>query len=141
MGYLCLCVVFNQGSCVFIQYNLLKGCCGWTLIQPWTKVIDYSLPWLTWHIRLRIGIFHLSSSGVVVLGRFYISDCFYFFVTFYDCLLADLLFLLLSLFSCLLTVVCAANNWLYPVYFLSDGSLNFIIIIITVVLYYSILYY
>ena len=77
------CVVFNQGCCVFIQYNLLKGCCEWILIQPWTQVIDYSLPGLTWHIRLRISISHLSISGIVVHGRCYISHCFYFFVIFY----------------------------------------------------------
>ena len=39
--------VFNQGCCIFIQYNLLKGCCEWILIQLWTQVIDYSLPGLT----------------------------------------------------------------------------------------------
>ena len=26
------CVVFNQGCCAFIQYNLLKGCCESILI-------------------------------------------------------------------------------------------------------------
>ena len=72
------CVVFNQGCCVFIQYNLLKGCCEWILIQPWTQVIDYSLPRLTWHIRLRIGISHLFISGIVVHGSCYISHCCYF---------------------------------------------------------------
>ena len=90
------CDVFNQRCCVFIQYNLLKGCCEWILIQPWTQVIDYSLPALTWHIRLRIGISHISISCIVVHGMCYISHClyysviFYFSVNFCDCLLVDL---------------------------------------------------
>ena len=93
-----VCVVFNQRSCVFIQHNLLKGCCEWILIQPWTQVIDYSLLGLTRHTRLRIGISHLSIPGIVVHGRCYISHCFYFlsFFTFW-------LFVgwsLLLLFSC-----------------------------------------
>ena len=102
-------VVFNLGCCVFIQWNLLKGCCEWILIQPWTQVIDYSLPWLTWPIRLRISISHLSNSGIVVHGRCYISYWFYLFIfIFYfsviscDCLLIGLLFYVF--FSCLLTL-------------------------------------
>ena len=79
------CVVFNQGCCISIQYNLLKGCCEWILIQPWTQVTDYSLPGLTWHIRLRIGIFHLPISRMVVHGRCYISHCFYFSVILFFC--------------------------------------------------------
>ena len=107
-------VVSNQGCCVFIQYNLLKGCCEWILIQPWTQVIDFSLPGLTWHTGLRIGISHRSISGIVVHGRCYISHCFYFSicfyfpVIFYDSLLVHLCFLFL--FSCLLTVVWATKN-------------------------------
>ena len=102
------CIFFNQECCVFIQYNLLKGCCKWILIQPWTQVIDYSLPGLTWHTRLRIGISHLSISGIVVHGRCYISHCFYFSVLCYDCLLVDICFLFL--FSCLSTVVLSTKN-------------------------------
>ena len=70
--------IFSQGCCVFIQCNLLKGCCEWILIQPWTQVIDYSLPGLTWHIRLRTGIADLSISGIVVHGRCYIPTAFTF---------------------------------------------------------------
>ena len=88
--------------------------CEWILMQPWTQVIDYSLPGLTWYIRLRIGIFHLPISWIVVQGRcsishgFYFSGFFYFSVTFYDFLLVDFCFLLL--FLCLLTVVWATKN-------------------------------
>ena len=108
------CAFFNQGCCFFIQYNLLKGCCEWILIKAWTQVIDYSLPGLTWHTRLRIGISYLSISGRVVHGRCYISHWFYFSVilyfsvTFCDCLLVDLCFLFF--FLCLLTVVRATKN-------------------------------
>ena len=89
-----------------IQY---KGCYEWILTQPWTQVIDYLLPGLTWYIRLRIGISHLSICGIVVHGRCYISHCFYFSAIFsfsfifYDCLLVDLCFLVL--FWCFLKVV------------------------------------
>ena len=86
------CVVFNQGCCVFIQYNLLNGCCKWIPMQPWTQVRDYSLPVLTCHIRLRIGISHVSISGILVHSKCYISHCFYFsdfFILFYDCFLVD----------------------------------------------------
>ena len=77
-------VVFNQECCDFIQYSLLKGCCEWILIQPWTQVIDYSLPGLTWHTRLGIGISHLWISGIVVHGRCYfpIDVTFLFFLFF-----------------------------------------------------------
>ena len=73
----------NHGCCIFIQYHPFKGCCEWILMQPWTQVKDYSLPGLTWHIRLRIGISHLSISAIMVHRRCYISHCFYFFVIFY----------------------------------------------------------
>ena len=73
----------TRDYCVFIRYNLLKGCYEWSLIQPWTQVIDYSLPGLTWHTRLRFGISHLCISGIVVHGRCYISYCFYFSVIFF----------------------------------------------------------
>ena len=76
------CVVFNQGCFAFIRYSLLKSCCEWILMQPWTQVIDFSLPGLTWHIRLRSGISHLSISGIMVHGRCYISHCFYFSIIF-----------------------------------------------------------
>ena len=56
--------------------------CEWILMQPWTQVIDYSLPGLTWHIRLRSGISHLPISGIMVHGRCYVSHCFYFFIIF-----------------------------------------------------------
>ena len=83
---------------VFIQYNLLKGCCEWILTQPRILVIDYSLTELTWHIRLWIGICHLSISRIVVHGKFLISPCFYFSI-FYE-----------FLFSCRLTLVWATKN-------------------------------
>ena len=108
------CVGFNQGCCTFIQHNLLKSCCEWILIRLWTQVTNYSLPGLTWHIRLRICISHLSISGIVVHERWYISHCyyvliiFYFSVIFYDWLLVHLWFLFL--FSCLLTVVWATKD-------------------------------
>ena len=75
------CVVFNQGCCVFVQYNLFKCC--WEWVQPCSQVIDSSLPGLTWNTRLRIGISHLSISGIVVHGRCYISHYFYFSVIFH----------------------------------------------------------
>ena len=75
--FLC-CAFFNQGCCVFIQYNLLEGCCKCILIQLWTPLIEYSLPGLWWHIKLSIGISHLSISRIVVLGIYYISHCFCF---------------------------------------------------------------
>ena len=67
-------------------------------------MIDYSLLGLARHTRLRIGISHLSISGIVVHGRCYISHCFYFLLLF-DCLLVDIciafviLFLFLFYFS------------------------------------------
>ena len=108
------------------------------------QVTDCSLPVLTSHISLRIGISHLSISGIVAHGRCYISHCFYvsvifyFSVIFYDCLLVDFCFL--SLFSCLLTVVWATENPFLSFYFFSDWSLNFVIIIM-VELNYIIAYY
>ena len=61
-------VFFAANGCfVFIQYNLLNGYCESNLIQPWTQVIDYLFLGLTGFIRLRIGIFHLSISGIVVV--------------------------------------------------------------------------
>ena len=87
-------LLFNNGCCVFIQYNLLKGFCECILMQPWTQVIDYSLPGLTWHTRLRIGISHLSISGIVVHVWLFVGWSWFFFV----------------LFSCLLTVVWATKN-------------------------------
>ena len=108
------CLAFNQTCYVFIHYNLLNSCCQWILIQPWTEVIDYSLPGLISLTRLRIGISHLSISWIVVHGRCYISHCFYFsvifyfFIIFHDCFLVDLCFSFL--FSCLSTVVWAAKN-------------------------------
>ena len=122
------CVVFYQGCCVFIQYNLLKGCCEWILIQPWTQVLDYSLPGLTWHIRLRIGISHLSISGIVVRGRCYISHCFYFSIIFFY---FSVIFLCLSVGGSLLFVFIfmSIDSSLSNDCFLSDWSLNFIIII------------
>ena len=88
---------FNQGCCVFIQYNLLKGCYEWILIELWTQVIDYSLLGLTWHARLRISISHLS-----IFGKCCASPCFYF-----------LLFLTFLIFC-----------WLFMFLFFSDSSLS-----------------
>ena len=77
------CVVFNQGCCVFVQYNLLKCC--WEWVQPCSQVIDSSLAGFTWNTRSRIGIWHLSISGIVVHGRCYIFHYFYFSVIFCFC--------------------------------------------------------
>ena len=126
------CVVFNQGCCVFIQYNLLQGCCEWILIQLWTQVIDYSLLGLARHTRLRIGISHLSISGIVVHGRCYISHCFYFSVIFYDCLLVDLC--LLFLFSCLSDRSLSSQESILTCLLFSDWSLNFIIFVMVLLL-------
>ena len=98
---------------------------------------NYSLPGLICHIRLRIGISHLSISGIVVHGSLYTSHCFDFSVIFYDCLLVDLSCLIL--FSCLLTVVWATKNAFWPVYWLSNRLLNSIIIIN--LLHYIIVYH
>ena len=94
------CIVFTQGSCVIIQYNLPESCSEFILIKPWTQLIDYSLPGLALHVGLSTGISHLSISGIVVQCRGYISHCFYFFHNFNDC---SLILCLLFLFSCLLT--------------------------------------
>ena len=107
------CVLFNQGRCVFIPYNLLNGCWECILIHPWIQVRDYSLSALTCRIKLWIGFFRLLISAIVVLDRFYVSHCFYFsvmfmfVVIFWDWLLVYLCF---CLFSCLVTVVVATNN-------------------------------
>ena len=127
-------VVFNQGCCVFIQFNLFKGCCEWILIQPWTQVTDYSLPELTWHTRLRIGISHLSMSGIVIHSRCYISHCFYFSVIFYDCLLVSLS--LLFLFSCLSDSSLSSQESILTcllLFWFSDWSLNFIIFVMVLI--------
>ena len=87
------CAAFYRGCCIFIQYNLLKGCYEWILIQPWTQVLDYSLPGLTWHTRLRIRIPYLSISGIVIHGRCDISIAFTFLLFF--------TFLLLFMIVCL----------------------------------------
>ena len=127
-----------------LRFYLLKGCYEWILTRPWIQAIDYLLSGLPWHIRLRIGIFHLSISEIVVHGRcifripFVFMLRFSFLLFFYDCLLVDLCFLFL--FSCLVTKVWATKNPLYPVYFLYDWSFNFIIIVM-VELNYIILYY
>lgn len=48
-------------------------------MQPWTHVTDHSLPGLTWHIRLGIGISNLSISGIVVYDMCYIPRCYSIF--------------------------------------------------------------
>ena len=109
---------FNQGCHIFIQSNLLMNCCEWILIQPWTEVIYYSLPGLTWHIRLKISISHLSISGIVVDVTCYISHCFYFFVTFmiiyFWCLFFVFVFMSLdsSLSNQIPTLTCLPSFWL-----------------------------
>ena len=90
-------------------------------MQPWIQVIDYSLPGLTSHIILKIGISHVSISEIVVHGRCYTSHCFYFSAIFSWCFVGWSLFLFLVL--CLLTVVWATNNAFLPVWFLSNWSL------------------
>ena len=57
------------------------------LIQPWSQVIHCSLPGLTRHVRLRIGISHLSISGIMVYGSCYITYCFNWFVIFCFCVI------------------------------------------------------
>ena len=133
------CVVFNKRCCIFIQYNLLKDCCKWILIQPWTQVIDYSLPGLTWHTRLRIGISHLTISGIAIHGRCYIiSHCFYFSAIFWLFLGWSLffVFVFMSLDSSLSNqesiLTCILSFWLIiEFYHFYYGSIT----------YYSILYY
>ena len=83
----------NQECCVFIQYNLLKGCCKWTLMQPW---INCSLPGFTWHIRLRISISHLSIFGIVVHGRCCIYHCLFFSIFVRWCLFIVFVFISLD---------------------------------------------
>ena len=82
----------------------------------------------------------------VVHVRCYISHCFCFFLLyflfllfFYDFLLVDLCFLFLL--SCILTVVWATKDPFQPVCFLSNWSLNFIIVMIMVLLRYIVAYY
>ena len=120
----------------FIKYSSLEGHCKWILIQPLTQVLAYSLSRLKWFFRLRIGLSHLSISGIVVYvtwhGSCYISHCFYFSVNFHDCLLVDLCFLIL--FSCLL-FLCFVFH--YIACLLSNWSLNLIIVYYMSKLLYS----
>ena len=62
---------------MFIQYNLLESCYEWILILNgfWTKLMDSSLLVLTWHIRLSIGISHLSGSGIAAEGSWGVVIC------------------------------------------------------------------
>ena len=135
-----MCVVSHQGCCVFIQYSLVKGCCEWILIQPWTEVIDYSLLRLTRYTRLKIGMSHLSISGTVVHGRCYISHSFYFLLFFYFFTVCWLIFVSCFCFHVFQTVVWAVKNPYQTVYFFSDWSLNFIIFVM-LLLHHIIVYY
>ena len=143
------CVVFSQGCCVFIQHNLLEGCCEWILMQPWTQVIDYLFPGLTWHIRLRIGIYHcshLSIPRIVVHG-------YHMVCVFYNCLLVDLCFFWFFLFfSCILTVVWATKNpfqsfslsfWLITkLYYYYYGSITlYYILLLNCIIVFILLYH
>ena len=76
------CVVFNQKCSKFTQYNLFEGCCKWILRQLWIQVTDYSLSGLTWHIRLRTVISHLSVSRIVDFGRVIFPIAFIFLLFF-----------------------------------------------------------
>ena len=108
------CVVFKQGSCVFIQYNLFKDSCEWILIQPWTQVIDYSLPALTWNTRLMIGTLiylflgYWSTVGVI----FAITFTFLLFFSFllFFMIVCWLIFAFCFYFHVFSTVVWAAKN-------------------------------
>ena len=123
-----------------LRFYLLKGCYEWILTRPWIQAIGYSLSGLPWHIRLRIGIFHLSISEIVVHGRcvfripFVFMLRFSFLLFFYDFFLVDLCFLFL--FSCLVTKVwatCLLSLWLInQLYYYCYGWVK---------LYYIILYY
>ena len=127
-----------------LRFYLLKGCYEWILTRPWIQAIGYSLSGLPWHIRLRIGIFHLSISEIVVHGRCVFRIPFVFMLLFSVFVIFLWFFvgwpLFLFLFSCLVTKVWETKNPLYPVYFLSDWSFNFIIFVM-VELNYIILYY
>ena len=114
----------------------LNGCCKW---------IDYSLPGLTWQIRLRMGNSHLSISWTVVHHRCYTSHyycfaiIFYFSVIFYDCFLFWSFFvsIFISLDSSLsnqtFILTCLFSFWLIiKLYHLYYGSITSC---------YSILYY
>lgn len=68
-------------------------------MQPWTHVTDHSLPGLTWHIRLGIGISNLSISGIVVYDMCYIPRCYSIF-----CCCNRAIFFSFRMFLCFLTV-------------------------------------
>ena len=138
---LCMFFVFNQGCYVFIKYNLLEGYCKLIPIQLSTKVLDYSLPKLTWHIRLRISIFHPSIFVIVVHGTCYISYCCYLFFCYLFLLFSMIvgwslffIFVLMSLDSSL------SNQEPILTFSLVDWSLNFIIVIM-LLWHYNILCY
>ena len=135
-----VCVNFTQGCYVFIQCYLVKGCCEWIIIQPWTHVIGYSLPVLTWHTRLTTGISHLSVSGIVAHGRCYISHCFYFqlFFTFWFFVGWSLFLVFVFMFFRQYFEQSRIHTNLLT--FLSDYSLNFIIFVM-VLLHHIIVYY
>lgn len=80
---LCFCIIclFFQRFCTLIHYNLLEGFANWfdTTLNPGKKLLITRTRW-TWHIRLRICLFHASIFGIVVHGRCCISHCFYFLV-------------------------------------------------------------
>ena len=123
--------------------------------------MDYSLPGLTWLIRLRIGICHLSILGIVVHGSCYISHCFQFSVVVVSvavvslCLFFLFFFLFFrSLFVCFLTVVSTTKSISFPSHITFNILLNFFIITIIITisnyktiklcyitLYYIILFY
>ena len=69
------------------------------LIQPWIKVMHFSLLWLTLHIWAWINISHLSISCIVSHGRSYISHCFVFWVCFWTVYLVVLVF-----FKCMINL-------------------------------------
>ena len=121
-------------------------------MQHWTKVKHYSLPGLAWYIKLRVGISHVSISGIsnlstyviMVHGRGYIFHCFHFLLFFVT--VCCLIFVFC--FCYLLTVVWATENRFYLtllLYFWLIFKLHyyyfyFITTLCYIVLYYNILY-
>ena len=97
------------------------------------KKINFFLSFHRPHIRLKIGISHLSVSGMVFHGRCCTSCCFYFFCYFLRLFVGWYLFFAFVL--CLLRVVWGTNNPFWPAYFAFNWSLNFINIVIVLLHY------
>ena len=88
---------------VLVNITYLIGYCDLMLIQPWIKVMYYSLLWLTLHIRAGINISHLSIPGIVVHAKCYTSHCFWYFFSF-------LLAVVLNCLSCSACILQTRNK-------------------------------